>query len=56
MIQQLGKYRIIELVGRGGLGTVYKAHDPMLDRTVALSQGPDADSARGLFKVPRVLA
>ena len=36
MIQQLGKYRIIEMVGRGGMGTVYRAHDPMLDRTVAL--------------------
>jgi aspartyl-tRNA(Asn)/glutamyl-tRNA(Gln) amidotransferase subunit C len=29
---------------------------PSLDRTEALSQAPDADVARGLFKVPRVLA
>jgi aspartyl-tRNA(Asn)/glutamyl-tRNA(Gln) amidotransferase subunit C len=27
-----------------------------LDRTEALSQAPEADVARGLFKVPRVLA
>jgi aspartyl-tRNA(Asn)/glutamyl-tRNA(Gln) amidotransferase subunit C len=30
--------------------------EPSLDRTVALSQAPEADTARGLFKVPRVLA
>ena len=35
-IQQIGKYRIIEEVGRGGMAVVFKAHDPTLDRIVAL--------------------
>lgn len=32
----IGKYRILSLVGRGSMGTVYKAHDPDLDRFVAV--------------------
>ena len=32
----LGKYEIIDILGKGGMGTVYRAHDPSIDRTVAL--------------------
>ena len=36
MPEKLGKYRIIEQIGRGGMGMIFKAHDPVLDRLVAL--------------------
>ena len=36
MISTLGRYKVISEIGQGAMGTVYKAVDPIIDRTVAI--------------------
>ncbi len=42
---RLGAYEIVSLLGAGGMGEVYRAHDTRLDRTVAIKILPEAFAA-----------
>src|SRR5262245_2478613 len=48
----VGRYRIVTLIAHGGMGSLYLARDPAIDRTIALKllqKGFDDESARERF-------
>ena len=58
---RLGVYEVTALIGRGGMGEVYRAHDPRLDRDVAIKVLPEStdsspESAVRFEREARVLA
>ena len=56
---RLGRYEIVKRVGRGGMGTVYLAHDPRLNRTVALkalAEFSDAEVHERFLREARAVA
>ena len=49
-LDRIGKYRVVAKIGEGAMGEVYKAHDPLLNRFVALKTISQALASDPQFK------
>jgi serine/threonine-protein kinase len=52
---KLGRYLVLDRIGRGGMGVVYAAYDPVLDRRIAvkLLRGGDGEASSGRARMER---
>ena len=50
-VRQVGKYLVIDVIGAGGMGIVYRAQDPAIGRTVAIKmlRSREGDGSTGAF-------
>jgi tRNA A-37 threonylcarbamoyl transferase component Bud32 len=58
-VGRVGRYELLRVIGRGGMATVYLAHQADLDREVALkelmlTQGPEREVARRFLREARL--
>ena len=58
---EIDRYVILKLLGKGGMGSVYAAHDPKLDRQIALkllhaTQLDEPDAAERMVREAQALA
>ncbi len=60
-IGRLGPFRVLGVIGRGGMGVVFRAEDPHLERLVALKAmlpalGDSTESRRRFLREARMAA
>ena len=50
-LRHIGKYEVIDIIGTGGMGIVFRAHDPAIGRTVAIKmlRQNDPGAVTGVF-------